>query len=215
MRAVIFGNGTIWEVAYERGLIRPDDLILCADGGSRHAQALDVVPHRVVGDADSLPAAVRAWLIAYDVPFEAYPHEKDDTDFELALDVALAAGATRVLMLGATGTRVDHTFANISLLARAKRAGVAAEIVSGFQHCWLIWDETVEIEGEPGQTLSLLPWGGDAVGVSARGLYWPLADETLVFGEARGVSNVLLDTRAEVTVRRGCLLVVHHRGPVQ
>ncbi|HBY94357.1 MAG: thiamine diphosphokinase [Ardenticatenaceae bacterium] len=215
MRVVIFGNGNLWDIDYERSLIRPDDRIYCADGGSRHAFELGIVPDLVIGDSDSLAEAPRAWLLSHNVSFQSHPTEKDATDFELALQAAIAAGADSVLMLGATGTRTDHTFANFSLLAAARRAGVAAQIVAGRQHCFFISNERIMIHGESGQTLSLLPWGDDARGVTAEGVYWPLRDATLVFGETRGISNVLVADEAQISVRQGVLLVVHHRGPVE
>jgi thiamine pyrophosphokinase len=214
MRAVIFGNGTLWQPEYERSLIRDTDLIICANGGSRHAHALGIVPHRLIGDTDSLPEHVNAWLQSHHVHADTYSHEKDETDFELALSAVIEAGLSQVLMLGATGTRVDHSFANLSLLATAKRAGLAAEMVVGYQHCSLIWDETITVEGQPGETISLLPWGGDAEGVSINNAYWPLDNATLRFGTARGISNRLTQHSTLITVRQGCLLVVQHRGPV-
>lgn len=215
MRVVIFGNGNLWDIDYERSLIRPDDVIYCADGGSRHAFELGVVPDLVIGDADSLAEAPRAWLLANNVTFQQHLAEKNETDLELALQAAVGAGADSVLLLGATGARIDHTFANFSLLAAAKKAGVAAQIVAGHQHCFFISNEAITIRGEPGQTLSLLPWGYNAHGVTAEGVHWPLRDATLVFGEARGISNVLVAAEARIVVRQGALLVIHHRGPAE
>lgn len=215
MRVVIFGNGTLWDAEHERSLIRADDLIFCADGGARHAFELSIVPDLVIGDADSLAETPRAWLLANNVTIQSHPVEKNATDLELALQAAIESGADSVLLLAATGTRIDHTFANFSLLAAARQAGVAAQIVAGRQHCFYISNESITIRGAPGETLSLLPWGRDAHGVTAEGVYWPLHAETLTFGENRGISNVLVASEARVSVQRGALLVVHHRGPAE
>ncbi|HYN87749.1 MAG TPA: thiamine diphosphokinase [Ardenticatenaceae bacterium] len=215
MRIVLFGNGDLQDAVYERGLIRESDQIYCANGGTRHAFALGLVPDLVIGDTDSLPENPRRWLLENEVPVQSHPPQKDQTDLELAVHVAIARGARALLLLGGAGGRIDHTFGNLSLLVAARRANVRAELVTGREHCIFIEDEAIVLEGEPRQTLSLLPWGRDARGVSAEGVFWPLHDETLVFGENRGISNLFMDRRVRISVRDGALLIVHHRGPVR
>lgn len=215
MRIVILANGDLWNATYERALLWSDDTIYCADGGARHARALDRVPDLVVGDFDSLDDDLRAWLETHDVPRRPHPAEKDQTDLELTVDVAIEAGASSLLILGAAGSRLDHTFTNVSMLARAGAYGVDAELVVGYQHCRLLRDEAIVVEGAPGDTISLIPWGHDVQNVSIQGVKWPLQDHTLTFGDGLGVSNLLLEERAEVSAGAGWLLVVHHRGPVE
>lgn len=214
MRVVIFANGDLWDRPYERRLVQSDDVIYCADGGTHHAHALDLIPDIVIGDFDSLGDEVRAWLDANDVPLTTHPAEKDQTDLELTIDVAIDAGATSLLLLGVAGTRLDHTFTNVSFLARAKERGVEAEIVVGHQHCRLLTEEVFVFRGEPGDTISLIPWGQNVYDVWITNVKWPLKRTTLKFGEGLGVSNVFVGSRVEVRVGSGRLLAVHHRGPV-
>ena len=96
---------------------------------------------------------------------------------------------------------------NVLLLALPKLEGIDVRIVEGTQEAFLIRDEAV-IEGSPGDTVSLIPLGGDTEGVTTTGLEWPLDVDTLRFGAARGVSNVLTREQAHVRVRRGSLLCV-------
>src|SRR5258708_466164 len=135
--------------------------------------------------------------------------EKNETDTELAVQAAIEQGATSITLLGALGgERFDHTMANILLLADIEP--VPAKIVDGPSTCWLLRGPGSSfINGQKGDLLSLLPLTGDATGVRTKGLYYPLHGETLRFGKPRGVSNVLTQEHAEVSLVGGMLLVVH------
>jgi thiamine pyrophosphokinase len=207
MRTIIFANGDLPTPPACRDLLRPGDLILAADGGAANAVAAGVTPHLVIGDMDSLDPALRVELEAAGTRFLQHPADKDETDLELALLYAVEQGADEVLVLAALGGRLDQAVANVLLLAHPALAGVRAQIVEGNQTAWLVRERAV-IHGQPGDGVSLLPLGGDAAGVTADGLRWPLRDETLRFGLARGVSNVLRGKRARLRVREGMLLCV-------
>jgi thiamine pyrophosphokinase len=263
MRAVIFANGQCSDVQCIRELLRPDDLIIAADGGTRHALEAGVVPHVVIGDLDSLSPDERARVEACGAGFPAChcgagfpacrcgagfpachcgagfpachcgagfpachcgagfpacragahiirfsPH-KDETDLELALQHAVRAGATQIIVLAALGGRLDQTIANLLLLALPELKGLDVRIVEGPQSAFFIHaGRDALIAGQPGDTVSLIPLGGDALGVTTEGLEWPLCDDPLRFGPARGVSNVLTAEQARVRVREGLLLCV-------
>jgi thiamine pyrophosphokinase len=211
MRAVIFANGDFPDSMAHRGLLRSDDLIVAADGGAVHACAAGVTPHVVVGDLDSLEPSLRAELEVAGTRFLLHAAAKDETDLELALLYAAQQGAEEIIVLAALGGRLDQTVANLLLLAHPELTGVGVRIVEGEQTAFLIRDQAV-VQGHPGDTVSLIPLGGDARGVTTDGLRWPLHDETLRFGPARGVSNVLLGRQARVRVRVGVLLCVVTRG---
>ena len=207
MRAIIFANGEFPHPQSAHSLLRPDDLIIAADGGTRHALVAGVIPHVVIGDLDSLSPDEQARVEAAGAQIIRFPPRKDETDLELALLHAVREGATEIVILAALGGRLDQTIANLLLLALPELSGLDVRIVEGRQTALLIRGEVL-IEGQIGDTLSLIPLGGDAVGVTAEGLEWPLHEDTLRFGPARGVSNVLTAQIARVCVRRGLLLCV-------
>lgn len=192
------------------------DLVIAADGGARLAQALGVSLDLWVGDGDSLGEAGIAALAATGVPIERSRPDKDETDVELAVDAALARGAARLIIVGALGgERVDHALANVSLLASDDLIGRPAILLDARSRISLLRGPSPDGEIgrlslglEPGAMVSLLPYGGDAEGVTTDGLAYPLADETLRLGPARGVSNVVARREASVSLRRGLLLVV-------
>ena len=139
-----------------------------------------------------------------------HPVDKDASDTELAVEAAIAAGADRVVVLGALGGgRLDHELANVALLVDRASAGVDLRLQRGATRVRVVRaDRSIEIEAEVGAIVTLLPIGGDAVGVSTTGLHYPLRDETLVMGRSRGLSNVVSGAPASVTLRAGSLLVI-------
>lgn len=210
MRVVIIANGPILKSPFNRHLVGEEDLVICVDGGAKNALALGLKPQVVVGDMDSMEMSLRKQLYEAGCRFVKYPSRKDETDSELAIRYALSQGVTELIILGALGGRIDHTLANVMLLALPELEDVEVRLVEGDQEVLLIRDEAV-IEGQLGDTVSLLPLSGDVVGIYTEGLEYPLRNGTLKFGAARGVSNVLTAPQANVRVRNGLLLAVHHR----
>lgn len=188
-----------------------DTLLIAADGGARVAFAFGLSVRVVIGDLDSITADELALLEGAGARVLRYQAEKDETDLELALLYAAGQGATRIRILGAMGDRLDQTISNLYLLALPALAGRDVRIVAGRQEAYLLPAGGV-IAGAPGDTISLLPLNGPAHGVRTEGLEYPLRGEDLIFGPARGVSNLMNGTTARVTVESGLLLVVHTLG---
>lgn len=184
------------------------DLIIAADSGADTALHNGHVPAIVVGDFDSLRIPVTE-LEAMGSTLIRASVEKNETDTELAISVALERGATAITLLGAIGgARFDHTMANLLLLADIDT--VPVRVVDGPMTCWLLRGPgSTTIRGQKGDLLSLLPFTGEATGVRTRDLYYPLHGETLRFGRPRGVSNVLNGEHAEVVLEGGMLLVMY------
>ena len=205
MRAILFANS-----GYTRPpVLRPDDLIIAADGGARHCLALGLIPNLVVGDFDSLEPAELNQLAQAGAELIQYATRKDHTDLELALQHARQRGANEILVLAALGGRWDQTLANVLLLAAKEFISLDIRLIDGDQELSLIHPgKPHPIHGQAGDTLSLIPLQGDAKGIKTVGLEYPLKDETLHFGNTRGISNVLLTEQAGITLEEGLLLCV-------
>jgi len=213
VHAIIITNGVLEDISAWREEIARADLVVAADGGARNARALGVVPHVLVGDADSLDAETAGWLAEQATRIVRHPADKDETDLELALLHAVDAGATDIAILGAWGGRPDQAMANLHLLAHPRLAGRRVRLQgAGYELLLLRGGEAVALAATPGDTLSLLPLGGDARGVRTAGLRWALAGDTLRFGPARGVSNRATAPEVRVRLEEGMLLVVHLRS---
>lgn len=211
MRIVIFANGILDapKDTVERWL-QEDDVIVAADGGTQHVLTAGLRPHHVIGDLDSLSQRLREELAAQGTTFHPHPPAKDETDLELALLWAAEQAATRILILGALGGRPDQTVANLLLLSMPELRGQDVRIVDGGWEIHLLrGGETLTLTGAPGDRFSLLPLGGDADGVHTEGARYPLENETLHFGPARGVSNVLEAEEVTITLERGQLWCFH------
>ncbi len=192
----------------------PGDRVIAADHGAAHARAWGWPLNLLVGDLDSLAAEEAAAVIANGTPVITAPAAKDETDTELALTQALAQGAREIVLCAALGGRTDHMLANVLLLARPELAGLCVTLVDGPESIRLLRGDGssgshLELLGAPGDLLSLLPLGQDAGGVTTEGLQYPLHDESLLLGQARGMSNVFTGSRAVITLRCGALLVIH------
>jgi thiamine pyrophosphokinase len=211
MYAVIVASAPDLEIGPYRAHIRAADLLIAADGGALPLLRAGIIPHVAIGDMDSIDAAGLAQLEAHGVALRRFQREKDETDLELALLHAAASGTTTIDILGALGGRWDHTLANVALLALPELRERHTRLLADRQTLFLVRGAAT-LEGQPGDTISLLPLAGDAHGVTTRGLRYPLDDATLSFERARGVSNVLLDPPGQVSLREGLLLVVQHAG---
>jgi thiamine pyrophosphokinase len=214
VRAIIVAGGQPKEEGDWQRWVRDGDLIVGADGGAARALAWGLTPRWVIGDMDSLPERDRATLQSRGCRFAEHPRAKDETDLELALTCAVERGADEIVILGALGGRLDHTLANVLLLALPALDEVLVRIVDGDQEALLARnDRAVTIAGQPGDLVSLLPLGGDVHGVTTVGLAWTLQGDTLRFGFSRGVSNEMTAAVARVEIGEGYLLVIH--GPSQ
>ncbi len=217
IRAVIFANGSIskpWDLV---SLLKPDDILIAADGGAAYLHALNLLPNVAIGDFDSLGVEEQKVLELAGVKFYRYPVKKDLTDLELSIQYAQSLGVTDILILGALGNRWDQTLANLLLPAAAAYTSLCIRLVDGDQEISLIQaGQTLELAGQPGSTFSLIPLAGDACGITTRGLEYPLERETLPFGSTRGISNVLQGEHASVTLETGTLLcILIHAGPLE
>jgi len=208
MRAVVVADGD--PAPSDARIAEEAELLIAADGGAGWLEEIGRRPDILVGDLDSVDPAVVRRLAAAGTEVIRHPAEKDASDSELALGVALERGADEVVMLGALGGgRLDHELANLLLLAdpelprrdlRIVRAGTTVRVLAG--------RASLELGCGPGSVVTLLPVGGNAQGVATRGLRYPLDGETLRVGRSRGLSNEVVEAPASVWLGAGTLLVI-------
>ena len=219
-QAVILADGDVGSrAAIDRawpGWLTADPLVIAADGGARHAEALGLPIHRWVGDGDSLGDAGVKALEAAGIPVDRSPFDKDESDTELAVDAAVARRPAAIVILGALGgPRLDHALANLALLAMPELRDIDVRLLGGDARVRLLTapigdgsPAEVTLRGRAGDLVSLLPIGGDVTGITTSGLAYPLTDGSLLVGRARGLSNRRTAETATVTLRTGRLLVV-------
>jgi thiamine pyrophosphokinase len=208
LRAIVFANGELKHPDSVAALIQDGDYIIAADGGSHHCAQLGITPHLVVGDFDSLGESELKALQASGTRLVRYDPRKDFTDLELALEHALKNGAREALVFAALGRRWDQTLANLLLPAAQTLSDLAIRLIDGAQEISLLrGGENCRLEGQVGDTLSLIPLTMEARGILTQGLEYPLNRETLYLGVTRGISNVFSEPQASVALEEGLLLI--------
>jgi thiamine pyrophosphokinase len=220
MQVVVLADGAVGSRAALDaswpGWLAPAAVVIAADGGARHAPSLGLAIDEWVGDGDSLGPEGVAQLIAAGVPVDLVDRDKDESDTELALLAALRRAPTAITILGALGgPRTDHALANVTLLSMPALGEVDVRILATDARIRLLrapsadgGPAAIDLEGQVDDLVTLLPVGGDAHGVTTHGLAYPLEDETLLEGRARGLSNRRTAELAGVTAQSGRIIVV-------
>ena len=210
MKCIIIANGTLGYDSKTRGVLKKADLIIAADGGARHLKNMNIQPHAIIGDLDSIPWDTKVFFEKHQIPLLIHPSRKNNTYTDLCLDFALEKGATQIIFKGVTGKRLDHTLANIFLLRRLSDLGIEARIMDANNEIYLVTDK-LEIQGKPGDYLSVIPVSGQVSGLFLRGVEFPLENASLSMGSSLGISNCFKDTTAFISITKGVLLVTKSR----
>lgn len=198
----------------DRDELEGADLIVAADGGTLALERWGIVPHAIVGDLDSLGMERALEYGGRGVTVVPFSADKDESDLELAIAFATEAKADDIVLLGVFGgARFDHELANTLLLAAGDHRGRRLRAVHGDTTVRALHGGgTLRLVGAAGDLVTLLAVSGDAEGVRTHRLRYPLSGETLPFGAARGLSNVVVSEDASVSCERGVLLVIETRS---
>ncbi|MEE4363707.1 MAG: thiamine diphosphokinase [Desulfotignum sp.] len=198
------GRKARWEQRLEH-LLSTADLIIAADSGATHLMELNRLPHIIIGDLDSIAPRALHFFKKKGVDIRTHPTRKNQTDTQLCLAHALDQGADDITLLAATGTRLDHTLANIFMLTHLTDAGVQARILDPHNEICLVKDR-LELSGNPGDLLSLIPVSPRVEGVTLQGLAFPLENHTLYLGSSLGISNYFMEKKTVISIRSGILI---------
>jgi thiamine pyrophosphokinase len=209
-RIIIFANGELPDLNKAQSLLQKDDYVICADGGTRHALALGIQPHLIIGDMDSAEAGSLQKFRAQDVNIELYPRDKNETDLELAIRRAIELKSEQIVIVAALGGRLDQTLANVTLLTDPRLSSSDIRLDDGVEEIFLCRDQA-EVHGRSGDIVSLIPWQREVSEVQTKNLKWVLNKERLYPDKTRGISNEMTNEIAFVSIGSGLLLVVHRR----
>lgn len=223
MLTVIVLSGQIHDDLICLQWLRQADEIICADGGARHLMRLQIKPHLLIGDLDSIDSLSLNWLRSIHTPIQRYPVQKDETDAELAIMSALhrnpkPGGGHGLVVLGALGDRPDHVLAVQMLAVRLASPERAFLLSDGINRIYtLTGNQVLDLEEPPstpaleeGQwVLSVIPMTDVITGLTYTGLIYPLQNATLEKGSTRGVSNRFGPSgRASLSLGQGSALVL-------
>jgi len=201
-RCLIFGASPDWDYAALLVKKEEGDLLICADGGYRHAKALGLTPDWLVGDFDSLPENGEADHILRVKP------EKDDTDANLAVLKGLEQGYHIFAMYGGLGGRVDHSMANIQMMADLAEKGISLTLYDEQSALRVLTPGNHIIQKAGYRFLSIFSFDRETKGVTLNGMKYPLFDAVLSNRFPLGVSNEILEEHGEISFTEGLLLVI-------
>ena len=198
MRCVIMGAGDFCENI----TFKANDLIIAADGGLRHLEGIGVKPEFVIGDFDSLG------YVPSDLKVIQKPVEKDETDMSLAMREGIERGAQEFHIYGAFGgERIDHTIANIQIMAELAKQGIKAIFYNGKQKLYAICNKNLEFFCGDGY-VSIFSLSDKSEGVTVKNLKYELNNASLSNTFPLGVSNQGIGENAFVEVKSGILLII-------
>ncbi|EJW15705.1 MULTISPECIES: thiamine diphosphokinase [Paenibacillus] len=188
------------------------DYIIGADRGALYLVQHQITPDLALGDFDSVTDAERERIRESSRQYtDCDAIDKNYTDTELAFNRALAMKPSQITMFGVTGTRLDHTMANIHLLRKAVDAGIMCRIIND-HNIIMLTNSTVTLQTNNYPYVSLLPLSLTVTGITLTGFKYPLDDATLHIGQSLGVSNEWDDVdAATIQVKEGYLLIICSR----
>lgn len=210
-KAVIFLNGDKTDVSRAKKLIDKNTLVIGCDGGTQHAINLGLTPHVILGDMDSISGKLKKELEDKKVKLIQFPTKKDNTDAELTLMYAIKQGCNEIILTGILGTRIDHLLTTIHMLANPKFKNIQICIIEGDQEMHVV-RKKIKLTGKKGDIISLIPLNGDAIGITTKNLAYSLQSEILLSYNTRGVSNIMTKNVAEISLKKGVLLIIQQKG---
>ena len=184
------------------------DIIIAVDKGLETIDYLKLQPQYVLGDFDSVNTKILEKYKKQNIKIIKLNPEKDLTDTHSAIDLALKLKSTEITILGAIGTRLDHTMANIHILKQALDKNIKAKIVNEKNEIELINKEIIIKKDDNYKYVSIIPLTTNVTGITIEGMKYIINDYTLSIGDSLGVSNEQIDKEAKISIKTGILVVI-------
>lgn len=210
-KIAIVSGGSLGDWALDR--LRQSDTLVGADRGALFLVRHGFRPHVALGDFDSVSPEEREEIRRSSETFiDCDPVMKDWTDTEMAFHWALDRRPREIALLGALGTRFDHSLANVHLLRKGLDAGVDCYVADPCNEIRLLGPEkALTLVRGAFAHVSLLPLSLEVKGITLEGFQYPLADATILLGQSLGISNVLVRESGQVRIREGLLLAIQSK----
>lgn len=221
-KALIFINGDETDITYIRQYIDKDTLLVGCDGGTDRIYDLNLTPHVVIGDFDSirnLPGEIRNLpskkngkeIDVGNTTYVRYPTDKDFLDAEAAIDYAAGKGMDKIILVNTDGNELDHVIGVLIVIAKNKYKMVDIKIIRARQTIYVVRNKAV-IKGKKGDKISLIPLYGPVKVHKSSGLKYDPSEHQMSLQHNIGISNEMTDKEAVLNISKGCFLVVHYNG---
>lgn len=187
--------------------------IIAGDRGLEALYQLKIIPNHIVGDFDSVSAEIlEFYKTQSQITFHTFNSEKDNTDTDIALQLAIGLKSSKITIMGALGKRMDHALANIHILKNALEANIPCQIIDEHNRIYLI-NRSIQLEKNKvyGKYVSLIPLTSTVEGLTLTGFKYPLNDYTLPIGTSLGISNEIITDTAHIEMKKGILIVIESK----
>ncbi len=187
--------------------------IIAVDRGLEVLYELDIMPNHVVGDFDSVNIEIlQFYQNNSQIIFHKYNPEKDNTDTDIALKLAIELNSSNITIMGALGKRMDHALANVHILKDALEVGIPCKILDAHNKIYLVKDNITLVKNKTyGKYISFIPLTTTVEGITLEGFKYPLNNASLSIGLSLGISNEIVEEVATVELKQGILIVIESR----
>ena len=206
MSALIIGSGSNIDIEKFESENLNIDYVICADGGLEKAENLKLIPNIIIGDLDSVNKIVLKKYLDMNIELIKYPAEKNYTDMELAIEYAVEKQFKDIVLIGASGSRLDHTMANIMLIERYFKIGIKIKIIDNNNYIQIVTSNMV-INNKKDYYVSIVPITDIIVGITLVGFKYPLNDVNVKRGSTLCISNQITSDKGNIILQSGTALV--------
>ena len=213
LKTIIVSGGDINKNFLEKlNLKNKFNNIIASDKGLEVLDKCNIKPNYIIGDFDSLNEKVlNKYIDDETVKMIKLNPEKDYTDTHMALKLAIELKSTDITIIGAIGSRLDHTLANINILKEALEKKVACRILNENNNITLINKNITIKKEEEYPYISLIPLTTNVTGVTLNGFKYPLDNATMEIGKSIGVSNEQIEDNATIKLEEGILIIIRSK----
>lgn len=205
-KGLVISSGEINDYTLLKKLIDENDYIVCADGGIDHIMKIEKIPNIVLGDLDSISDSGIQYIKDKNIKIKKFPAIKDNTDSELAIMYLFDLGMEELTLIGGSGTRLDHTLANVFLMKKFNKDNKFLRIVDDNNIINYVLDE-IKINRLHNRFVSIIPLSPEGIIVSLNGFKYPLKNQYIEFSSTLAISNEIIHDNAYVTIHKGEALV--------
>lgn len=208
MQGIIISGGTKPSKKLIDSVLTAESIVVCADSGANVAYEYNLPCSTIVGDLDSISSVAESYFQDKGCKFIKYSCEKDYTDTELAINEVIDRGAKSIVILGALGSRIDHSLANIGLIVDYSIKGYDISIIDDHNEI-RVFTESFKLHCRKGKVFSLQSFRKNVMNLTIKGAKYPLSNYTLKSGTPLTVSNVFLEEDIDITFNSGIILLIY------
>lgn len=209
MNTLIITGGSINENFLREYLSKNTfDKIIAVDKGLEMLNKLKIGPNYIIGDFDSVDSKILKQYENGNIPVTYLKPEKDYTDTHMALKLAIEKCSTNIVIIGAIGTRLDHTMANIHILKEALDKGIKAKLINESNEIMLINNECKIEKNQYFKYVSIIPLTTKVTDITLKGFKYLLNHATLNIGESIGISNIQIKDTATIEIKEGIAILI-------